>query len=30
MSNDPATERGVAAAEIGKINAIRLRQLATP
>jgi 2-oxo-4-hydroxy-4-carboxy-5-ureidoimidazoline decarboxylase len=30
MSNDPDTERGVAAAEIGKINAIRLRQLATP
>ena len=29
MSHDPATERQVAAAEIGKINAIRLRKLAT-
>jgi 2-oxo-4-hydroxy-4-carboxy-5-ureidoimidazoline decarboxylase len=28
MSNDPATEREVAAAEIGKINALRLRKLA--
>ena len=28
MAHDPATELGVAAAEIGKINAIRLRQLA--
>jgi len=28
MSHDPATERGVAAAEIGKINALRLRKLA--
>jgi 2-oxo-4-hydroxy-4-carboxy-5-ureidoimidazoline decarboxylase len=28
MSNDPGTEREVAAAEIGKINAIRLRKLA--
>jgi 2-oxo-4-hydroxy-4-carboxy-5-ureidoimidazoline decarboxylase len=27
MSNDPATEREVAAAEIGKINDIRLRKL---
>jgi 2-oxo-4-hydroxy-4-carboxy-5-ureidoimidazoline decarboxylase len=27
MSNDPDTERTVAAGEIGKINAIRLRQL---
>jgi 2-oxo-4-hydroxy-4-carboxy-5-ureidoimidazoline decarboxylase len=27
MSHDPATERGVAAAEIGKINALRLRKL---
>ena len=27
MSNDPDTERTVAAAEVGKINAIRLRQL---
>jgi 2-oxo-4-hydroxy-4-carboxy-5-ureidoimidazoline decarboxylase len=27
MSNDPATEREVAAAEIGKINALRLRKL---
>jgi len=30
MSNDPGTEREVAAAEIGKINAIRLRKLVTP
>jgi len=30
MSHDPATEREVAAAEIGKINEIRLRKLATP
>jgi 2-oxo-4-hydroxy-4-carboxy-5-ureidoimidazoline decarboxylase len=30
MSNDPGAEREVAAAEIGKINAIRLRQLVTP
>jgi len=29
MANDPDTERAVAAAEIGKINAIRLRKLAT-
>ena len=29
MSNDPATEREVAAAEIGKINDIRLRKLVT-
>ena len=29
MSHDPATERAVAAAEIGKINALRLRKLAT-
>ncbi|MBO0817207.1 MAG: 2-oxo-4-hydroxy-4-carboxy-5-ureidoimidazoline decarboxylase [Actinobacteria bacterium] len=29
MSHDPATEREVAAAEIGKINALRLRKLAT-
>jgi 2-oxo-4-hydroxy-4-carboxy-5-ureidoimidazoline decarboxylase len=29
MSNDPGTEREVAAAEIAKINAIRLRKLAT-
>ena len=28
MSHDPATERKVAAAEIGKINALRLRKLA--
>lgn len=28
MANDPATEREVAAGEIGKINAIRLRKLA--
>src|SRR6185312_6706959 len=28
MAHDPATELGVAAAEIGKINALRLRQLA--
>jgi 2-oxo-4-hydroxy-4-carboxy-5-ureidoimidazoline decarboxylase len=28
MSHDPATEREVAAAEIGKINALRLRKLA--
>jgi len=28
MANDPATELGVAAAEIGKINALRLRKLA--
>jgi 2-oxo-4-hydroxy-4-carboxy-5-ureidoimidazoline decarboxylase len=27
MANDPVTERAVAVAEIGKINAIRLRQL---
>jgi 2-oxo-4-hydroxy-4-carboxy-5-ureidoimidazoline decarboxylase len=27
MSNDPATERDVAAAEIGKINEIRIRKL---
>jgi len=27
MSNDPATERAAAAAEIGKINEIRLRKL---
>ncbi len=27
MSHDPATERQVAAAEIGKINEIRLRKL---
>ena len=27
MSHDPATERHVAAAEIGKINALRLRKL---
>jgi 2-oxo-4-hydroxy-4-carboxy-5-ureidoimidazoline decarboxylase len=30
MANDPATEREVAAAEIGKINTIRLRKLAGP
>ena len=30
MSHDPATECEVAAAEIGKINALRLRKLATP
>ena len=30
MLNDPGTEREVAAAEIGKINAIRLRKLVTP
>jgi 2-oxo-4-hydroxy-4-carboxy-5-ureidoimidazoline decarboxylase len=30
MANDPATERAVAAGEIGKINAIRLRKLAGP
>jgi 2-oxo-4-hydroxy-4-carboxy-5-ureidoimidazoline decarboxylase len=30
MRSDPATEREVAAAEIGKINAIRLRKLVTP
>ena len=30
MANDPGTEREVAAAEIGKINAIRLRKLVTP
>ena len=29
MSHDPATEREAAAAEIGKINALRLRKLAT-
>ena len=29
MTNDPATELEVAAAEIGKINALRLRKLAT-
>jgi 2-oxo-4-hydroxy-4-carboxy-5-ureidoimidazoline decarboxylase len=29
MSNDPATEREVAAVEIGKINDIRLRKLVT-
>jgi 2-oxo-4-hydroxy-4-carboxy-5-ureidoimidazoline decarboxylase len=29
MSHDPATERAVAAAEVGKINALRLRKLAT-
>jgi len=29
MSNDPATEREAAAAEIGKINDIRLRKLVT-
>ena len=28
MAHDPATELHVAAAEIGKINALRLRQLA--
>jgi 2-oxo-4-hydroxy-4-carboxy-5-ureidoimidazoline decarboxylase len=28
MAHDPATELGVAAAEIGKINALRLRKLA--
>jgi 2-oxo-4-hydroxy-4-carboxy-5-ureidoimidazoline decarboxylase len=28
MAHDPATELQVAAAEIGKINALRLRQLA--
>jgi 2-oxo-4-hydroxy-4-carboxy-5-ureidoimidazoline decarboxylase len=28
MSHDPATEREAAAAEIGKINEIRLRKLA--
>lgn len=30
MSNDPDTERTVVAGEIGKINAIRLRQLVAP
>jgi 2-oxo-4-hydroxy-4-carboxy-5-ureidoimidazoline decarboxylase len=30
MANDPGTEREAAAAEIGKINAIRLRKLVTP
>src|SRR5215469_7694806 len=30
MANDPDTERAVAAAEIGKINEIRLRKLVTP
>ena len=30
MANDPDTEREVAAAELGKINAIRLRKLVTP
>jgi 2-oxo-4-hydroxy-4-carboxy-5-ureidoimidazoline decarboxylase len=30
MANDPDTERDVAAAEIGKINEIRLRKLVTP
>jgi len=30
MTNDPGTEREVAAAELGKINAIRLRKLVTP
>jgi 2-oxo-4-hydroxy-4-carboxy-5-ureidoimidazoline decarboxylase len=30
MANDPDAEREVAAAEIGKINAIRLRKLVTP
>ena len=30
MANDPGTEREVAAAELGKINAIRLRKLVTP
>jgi 2-oxo-4-hydroxy-4-carboxy-5-ureidoimidazoline decarboxylase len=30
MANDPGTERAVAAAEIGKINSIRLRKLVTP
>ena len=29
MANDPATEREVAAAEIGKINELRLRKLVT-
>jgi 2-oxo-4-hydroxy-4-carboxy-5-ureidoimidazoline decarboxylase len=29
MAHDPATELGVAAAEIGKINALRLQKLAT-
>ena len=29
MSNDPATERQAAAAEIGKINELRLRKLVT-
>ena len=29
MPNDPGTEREAAAAEIGKINAIRLRKLAS-
>ena len=29
MANDPAIERKVAAAEIGKINDIRLRKLVT-
>src|SRR5690242_21088995 len=29
MAHDPATEREVAAAEIGKLNALRLRKLAT-
>ena len=29
MSNDPATERDVAAVEIGKINELRLRRLVT-
>ena len=30
MANDPGTEREEAAAELGKINAIRLRKLVTP
>jgi 2-oxo-4-hydroxy-4-carboxy-5-ureidoimidazoline decarboxylase len=30
MANDPGTEREVAAAELGRINAIRLRKLVTP
>ena len=29
MANDPATEREAAAAEIGKINELRLRKLVT-
>ena len=29
MTNDPAAERDVAAAEIGKINELRLRKLVT-